>query len=120
MPSVTHVHRKLTISRLTGYGRKTVRKHLIQPDGAPVYGPRAQQPGKLTSYLPYLLERMQAGVWNARVVLRELRERGYTGGYTLVDVDASLIETHLRKRLGQRRRVHRRAGGAELGIIKPT
>jgi len=27
---------------------------------------------------------MQAGVWNARVLLRELRERGYTGGYTLL------------------------------------
>ena len=38
----------------------------------------------------------------------------------LVDVDAELIEAHLRKRLTQRRRVHRRAGVAELGIIKPT
>jgi hypothetical protein len=27
---------------------------------------------------------MQAGVWNARVLLRELREQGYTGGYTLL------------------------------------
>jgi integrase len=42
------------------------------------------------------------------------------GTMRLVDIDASLIEAHLRKRLGQRRRVHRRAGVAELGIIKPT
>jgi transposase len=72
------------ISRLTGYDRKTIRKYLIQPDGVPVYGPRAQEPGKLTTYEPYLQERMQAGVWNARVLLRELRERGYAGGYTLL------------------------------------
>ena len=36
------------ISRLTGYDRKTIGKYLIQPEGAPVYGPRAKQPGKLT------------------------------------------------------------------------
>jgi hypothetical protein len=48
-----------------------------------VYGPRAKQPGKLDPFQGYLEERMQAGVWNARVLLRELRERSYTGGYTL-------------------------------------
>jgi len=42
------------------------------------------------------------------------------GAMRLVEIDASLIEAHLRKRLGQRRRVHRMAGVAELGIIKPT
>jgi transposase len=49
-----------------------------------VYGPRVKQPGKLATFEPYLQERMQAGVWNARVLLRELRKRGYTGGYTLL------------------------------------
>ena len=34
------------ISRLTGHDRKTIRKYLVQPNGVPVYGPRAQQPGK--------------------------------------------------------------------------
>lgn len=72
------------ISRLTGYDRKTISKYLIHPEGAPVYGPRTKQPGKLAPFQPYLQERMQAGVWNARVLLRELRERGYTGGYTLL------------------------------------
>jgi hypothetical protein len=42
------------------------------------------------------------------------------GTMRLVEIDASLIEAHLRKRLGQRRRVLRRAGVAELGIIKAT
>ena len=27
---------------------------------------------------------MQAGVWNAQVLLRELRERSYKGGYTIL------------------------------------
>ncbi len=29
-------------------------------------------------------ERLRAGVWNARVLLRELRERNYAGGYTIL------------------------------------
>lgn len=72
------------ISRLTGYDRKTIRKYLIEPDTVPAYGPRAKQAGKLEPFQPYLEERMRAGVWNARVLLRELRERAYPGSYTLL------------------------------------
>ncbi len=72
------------ISRLTGYDRKTISRYLLHPEGVPVYGPRPKQPSKLDPFQPYLQQRMQAGVWNARVLLRELRERGYTGGYTLL------------------------------------
>jgi transposase len=50
----------------------------------PVYGPRPKQVGKLEAFHPYMEERMSAGVWNARVLLRELQERGYNGGYTLL------------------------------------
>ena len=39
---------------------------------------------KLEPFEPYLNERLQAGVWNARVLLRELKERNYQGGYTLL------------------------------------
>jgi transposase len=72
------------VSRLTGYDRKTIRKYLIEPDRVPVYGPGGKQPGKLKPFQPYLEERMRAGVWNARVLQRELRERGYRGSYTLL------------------------------------
>jgi transposase len=72
------------ISRLTGYCRKTIRKYLVQPDGLPVYGPRDHKPGQLEPFKTYLKERMQAGVWNAQVLLREIRERGYAGGYTIL------------------------------------
>jgi len=72
------------ISKLTGYDRKTIRKYLIQPETTPVYGPREARPSKLDSFKSYIRERLKAGVWNARVIMRELRERGYTGGYTIL------------------------------------
>jgi len=71
------------IAGLTGFDRKTVRKWLTQP-GPPRYGPRAPRLSKLDPYKPYLDQRLSAGVWNAVVLLRELRERGYTGGYSIL------------------------------------
>ncbi len=71
------------ISRLTGYDRKTIGKYLISAE-IPSYGPRVAVASKLEGFKPYLEERMRAGVWNARVLLRELRQRGYQGGYTLL------------------------------------
>jgi len=72
------------ISRLTGWDRKTIRKYLLLPAGAPIYGPRPRPTSKLDSFKPYLQERLRAGVWNARVLLRELQERNYVGGYTIL------------------------------------
>ena len=72
------------ISGLTGYDRKTIRKYLIRPESAPTYGPRPAAPSKLDAFKPYLDERLKAGVWNAQVLLRELRARGYPGGYTIL------------------------------------
>ena len=61
---------RAAISRLTGFDPKTIRKYLKQQDPGPRYGPRQPLPS--------------AGVWNAVVLLRELRERGYSGGYTIL------------------------------------
>jgi transposase len=72
------------ISKLTGNDRKTIRKYLIEPEARPVYGPREQRASKLDSFKAYLEDRLKAGVWNARVLLRELRQRGYDGGYTIL------------------------------------
>jgi transposase len=72
------------ISRLTGYDRKTISKYLLAPTSRPVYGPRPAAVSKLEPFKPYLRGRLQTGVWNARVLLRELRERNYTGGYTIL------------------------------------
>jgi len=53
-----------------------------------------------------------------QAALRTLRP--VLGTMKLVEIDASLVEAHLRNRLKARRRVHRKAGVVELGIIKPT
>jgi transposase len=72
------------ISALTGYDRKTVRKYLLLPDGLPTYARRECRPSKLDAHKPYLEDRLKAGVWNAQVLLRELRQRGYEGGCTIL------------------------------------
>ena len=72
------------ISEMTGFDRKTIRRYLREPEGQPEYGPRPKPPSLLDAFKPYLEERLGAGVWNARVLLRELRDRNYTGGYTIL------------------------------------
>jgi transposase len=72
------------ISVLSGHDRKTIRKYLAGGTVVPEYGPRAPRPSKLDRFKPYLEERLKAGVWNAVVLLRELRERGYEGGYSIL------------------------------------
>jgi len=72
------------ISKLTGYDRKTIRKYLLKPQVTPIYGPRESRASKLDPFKTYIEERLQAGVWNARVLMRELGERGYSGGYTIL------------------------------------
>ena len=80
-----------TISKLTGYDRKTVRKYLIAPDGVRTYRPREARPGKLDPFKPYLNERLQAGVWNACVLMRELRER-------IIHLDAERLHAQVPRR----------------------
>ena len=72
------------ISQLTGFDRKTIRKYLLKPTGRPMYSARHAPVSKLESFKPYLKERLQVGVWNARVLLRELRQRNYQGSYTIL------------------------------------
>jgi transposase len=72
------------ISQLTGWDRKTIRKYLLGPEVAPVYGPGPRRASKLDPFKAYLEERLRAGVWNGRVLLRELRERNYSGSYTIL------------------------------------
>jgi transposase len=70
------------ISRRTGLSRNTVRRYLRDED-ARRYGPRAGRPCKLDPYTAYLEARIgQARPdWiPATVLLREVQERGYTGG----------------------------------------
>jgi len=67
----------LAISNLTGYDRKTIRKYLLEPTARPEYPPRPVPAGKLAPFEAYLGERLQSGVWNARVLLRAARVKHF-------------------------------------------
>lgn len=72
------------IARRLGLSRNTVRKYLRDPR-VPSYGPRPKPPSKLAPFEAWLHRRTTVdGVWNSVRLLRELRERGYTGGRTIL------------------------------------
>jgi transposase len=68
-----------------GIDRKTVRKCIARGLEPPVYGPRKPRKRWIDPFVQYLRERVTAypGLTGRRL-LRELRERGYEGGYTAV------------------------------------
>ena len=72
------------ISRLTGYDRKTINRCPAEPSSRKVHGPRAPASMEVGAFQDASEGGHQAGVWNAAVHLRELRERNYTGGYTIL------------------------------------
>jgi transposase len=73
------------IARQCGFDRKTVRRIIERGLEPPVYGPRRPRPTLLDPFTAYLRERVKAypGLTGARL-LRELKDLGYQGGYTLV------------------------------------
>jgi transposase len=73
------------IARELGIDRKTVRVHIAKGLEAPSYKTRPPRPRLIESFAPYLRERITAfPTLTGRRLLRELRERGYQGGYTAV------------------------------------
>ena len=60
------------IAAHTGFNRRTVRKYLAHP-AIPRYPRRAPRPTRLDPYRAFIEQRLQAGVWNARVLLRTER-----------------------------------------------
>ncbi len=85
MKSILEMHGRgqsiRSISAELGLSRNTVRKYLREP-GLPRYGPRPARPRKLEPFAPFVRQRMSEGVRNGVVLMRELRARGYGGGYT--------------------------------------
>ena len=63
--------------------RNTVRRYLGDPQ-VPKPKARPKRGSKLDPHRPYLKRRLADGVQNAVVLLRELRARGYTGGYSIL------------------------------------
>lgn len=73
------------IARQTGVDRKTIRKYIERGLEAPAYEPRKSRSTVIDPFKAYLRERVAAfpGL-SGRRLLRELRDRGYAGGYTVV------------------------------------
>ena len=73
------------IAREVGLDRKTVRKCIAQGLELPAYGPRKSRETQLRRFETYLRERLAAvPQLTGRRLLRELRDLGYTGGYTIL------------------------------------
>jgi transposase len=73
------------IARQLGIDRKTVRKYITRGLEPPAYRSQPRRPRCTDDFVPYLRERVAAypGLTAVRL-LRELRERGFIGGYTAV------------------------------------
>ncbi|MEL6424693.1 MAG: IS21 family transposase [Pseudomonadota bacterium] len=73
------------IARLTGLDRKTVRKYLESGLEPPAYSPRTPRDRIIEPFADYLRARLAAFPdLTAKRLMREIRERGYEGGYTSV------------------------------------
>ena len=70
------------IARDLGVSRNSVRKYLRSPQ-VPKAKEQAPRGSKLDPYKEYLRVRLAEGLENCMVLLRELRGRGYTGGYSI-------------------------------------
>lgn len=74
-----------SIARLVGLDRKTVHKHIERGLEPPLYGPRPPRASKVTPFSRYLRERLAAfPQLTGRRLHRELRDLGYTGGYSIL------------------------------------
>lgn len=73
------------IARRTGLDRKTVRKYVERGLEAPAYKARPAKEPIIAPWRDYLRDRVEAvPELSARRLLREIRELGYSGGYTVV------------------------------------
>jgi transposase len=71
------------IARKVGKSLRTVGRY-VSADAFPERKQRRRPPGQLAPYRSYLQQRWNEGCHNARQLWRELREQGFTGGYTSV------------------------------------
>ncbi|MCZ4317340.1 IS21 family transposase [Comamonadaceae bacterium G21597-S1] len=74
------------IAKEFGCSRNTVRRYLREPT-AQRYGPREPRTGKLDAFKPYLMQRIEQAKprWiPATVLLREIHQRGYQGGISML------------------------------------
>lgn len=75
------------IARHLGVSRATVRKYLREPEREPAYRARSRGPSKLDEHKDFLRQRVAHAAPHrlpATVLLREIQERGYEGGITIL------------------------------------
>jgi len=71
------------IARDLGISRHTVKKYLESKEDKPCYTPRPKRPMKLDPYRDYIKQRLADAApvrLSAVVIMREIKEKGYTGG----------------------------------------
>ncbi len=76
-----------SIAKELSISRWAVRKYLRSPGLEPCYGPRAVRPSKLDPFKNYIRQRLRDAAPRrlpATVLLREIRERGYEGGISIL------------------------------------
>jgi len=74
---------KKAIASKLGLDRKTVRKYLKGIEGMPRYR-RSSSENILDPFREYVEKRVAQGCTNGMVLLREIKDRGYQGGYTIL------------------------------------
>lgn len=67
----------------TGYCEKTIRKWL-KTNGSPRYKARQKRLSKLDPYKDYIMRRLANGVFNCEILHREIIEKDYQGGKTIL------------------------------------
>ena len=73
------------IARRVALDRKTVRRYIAQGLEPPSYGPRQPRISQLRAFEPYLRQRLVAfPQLSGRRLHRELRDLGYSGGYSIL------------------------------------
>ena len=73
------------IARRAGHDRKTVRKYIERGLEPPAYKPREPAPSPLSPFEAFLRERVaRFPELTGRRLWREIRELGFTGGYSTV------------------------------------
>ena len=73
------------IARQVGIDRKTVRTYIAKGLEPPAYKKRPPAPSLVDGFEPYLRERLAAyPSLTARRLLRELKDRGFPGSYSVV------------------------------------
>ena len=93
---------KTKIAERFGVSRQTVYNHLTREKGEPFPKPRPPRPSKLDAFRDYIEARLERFDLPATVLLGEIRERGYTGGITILREFVRPLKQEMVRRVTER------------------